>query len=587
MCCLLQKPSLVVEPSFWEKVFQLKLQSWKLSETSHSFNCSADFSDGSAQAVCKIDGAAFEEKSASTVPGLSVLGKIRVLNTMAAFKTIDKQACLEEDAAVAGCAAADAGAAAEQQSRLHMVLSLLCFADLKTQQVTFWSAFAAPPLSCRAQIIEGPAASPITRLPGVCVASPNGLLVPWHVRNELHAIQAAHEAMTTPIVQFENGQCVEFALVQRSTPEAALVGWLPDRKGRLLPRRAKVGAGAHGPALAKQASDLNLSLMKWQAAPGVRLDALAASKVLLLGAGTLGCNVARGLVGWGVSDITFLDYGTVSMSNPTRQPLFTFEDAVARVPKAQAAAAALTAVQPAARVTGHTFSIPMPGHHSTQAKDDVVQQVDKLKAHIAAADVVFLLTDSRESRWLPSLLCCSMGVPLLNVALGFDTCLVMRHGVGGDADQPPSCGCYFCADIVAPTDSSGNRTLDQQCTVTRPALAAWASAMAVELMVNTLHHSEGFAASGNAASGSMGDVPHTLRCDVSTFAVQQLETHTFEHCSACSPAIRQAMRDGGSSLLADMLMDTVSISQLCGLDAYYAQAEAAAAEWQDEDLDWE
>jgi len=81
----------------------------------------------------------------------------------------------------------------------------------------------------------------------------------------------------------------------------------------------------------------------------------------------------------------------------------------------------------------------------------------------------------------------------------------MRHGVkdllhttsksteasSSKVPEVKQLGCYFCNDIVAPTDSLKDRTLDQQCTVTRPGLAAIASAYAVELMVSVLHHEKG------------------------------------------------------------------------------------------------
>ena len=71
--------------------------------------------------------------------------------------------------------------------------------------------------------------------------------------------------------------------------------------------------------LAETSADLNLRLMRWRELPSLDTERLAGTKCLLLGAGTLGCNVARGLLGWGVRHVTFVDNGRVSYSNPTRQ----------------------------------------------------------------------------------------------------------------------------------------------------------------------------------------------------------------------------------------------------------------------------
>lgn len=99
--------------------------------------------------------------------------------------------------------------------------------------------------------------------------------------------------------------------------------------------------------LAEAAVDLNLKLMRWRLLPELNLEKVSETRCLLLGSGTLGCNVARNLLGWGVRTITLVDYGTVSYSNPVRQSLFTFKDSLdGGQPKAQTAAAALKLIFP-------------------------------------------------------------------------------------------------------------------------------------------------------------------------------------------------------------------------------------------------
>jgi ubiquitin-like modifier-activating enzyme ATG7 len=122
----------------------------------------------------------------------------------------------------------------------------------------------------------------------------------------------------------------------------------------------------------------------------------------------------------------------------------------------------------------------MPGHLVDEGTKD---NIEKLQSLIEDNDVIYLLTDSRESRWLPTLLGRSMNKIVITIALGFDTFLVMRHG-----DERSNLGCYYCNDVVAPINSLNNRTLDQQCTVSRPGLSFLASSLGVELVTALLQH---------------------------------------------------------------------------------------------------
>jgi len=262
--------------------------------------------------------------------------------------------------------------------------------------------------------------------------------------------------------------------------------------------------------------------------------------------------------------------------HPARQCLYTFDDCVNRQYKAIAVASRLKQIYPDVQSNGYVMSIPMPGHslhningllkydlmnrssnssssrssssssrsssssidrsdESNQDINDFYHLEDLIKSH----DVCFTLTDSREARWLPTMLCTKYNKVLINSALGFDSYLVMYHDncrydegdyghgrseerINDDHDhqqqqqqlssqqqqqlsgqqqqqqlsgqqhhynhaiKKPELGCYFCNDVVAAQNSTRDRSIDQQCTVTRPGLSFIAAGLAVEIMVAVL-----------------------------------------------------------------------------------------------------
>ncbi|KJA17472.1 hypothetical protein HYPSUDRAFT_46420 [Hypholoma sublateritium FD-334 SS-4] len=398
----------------------------------------------------------------------------------------------------------------------------------------------------------------------------------------------------------------EPTIVDSSSPRPSAVGWEKNPQGKLGPRVADLAPMMDPTRLAAQAVDLNLKLMRWRILPALDLDRISSTRCLLLGAGTLGCYVARALMGWGVRTITFVDSGKVSFSNPVRQPLFEFADCLdGGKPKAECAAASLKKIFPGINATGHTLSIPMPGHpippnasSISQAKADV----EKLESLIEEHDAVFLLMDSRESRWLPTVIGAAKGKIVLNAALGFDSYLVMRHGArvsslstGANGKPHQKLGCYYCNDIVAPADSLTDRTLDQMCTVTRPGIAPIAAATAVELLASLLQHPDRNHAPApppntNASveaneeeglSSVLGLVPHQLRGFLGQFKTMPLVGAAYDRCTGCSEIVLQAYEKDGFPMLLQAFNDIKYLETLTGLDKLFEEGESAI-----NDIDW-
>lgn len=132
--------------------------------------------------------------------------------------------------------------------------------------------------------------------------------------------------------------------------------------------------------------------------------------------------------GWGFKNITFLDSGKIHFSNPVRQTLYIHADAVdGNKRKALTAAERIKQINPNVVrsskhfkfscipsnqnfliyqvSTGHVVQVPMPGHPvGDSMRNEVLQNLDVIENAVKNCDVIFLLTDSRESRWLPTLL---------------------------------------------------------------------------------------------------------------------------------------------------------------------------------------
>uniref|UniRef100_A0A673KTQ2 Ubiquitin-like modifier-activating enzyme ATG7 n=1 Tax=Sinocyclocheilus rhinocerous TaxID=307959 RepID=A0A673KTQ2_9TELE len=489
---------------------------------------------------------AFDVDGATPARCCPASGTLYNTNTLEAFKTIDKKALLDK-AASEIWSVIQSGAALEDSSILNKFI-LLTFADLKKYHFYYWFCFPAlcflegvqleqEPVSLECSFSAKQISSLQTAYDNLCASSgttavPHFLLkytdesvevaplkdlnsffpdlkkitvgvydpctLPqhpgWPLRNflVLLAKKWGSQLDVLEVLCFrdrtlQGSRSIRHSIIFRvKLPDLTAsavcpksVGWEKNAKGAMGPRSVNLSECMDPKRLAESSVDLNLKLMRWR----------------------LVCFLY----------VIFCEY----------------------------------IIQNA---EGYNMSIPMPGHPvnfseltMAQARQDV-EQLEKL---ISEHDVVFLLMDTRESRWLPTVIAASQRKLIVNAALGFDTFVVMRHGLKKpkesqseesspmSASSNSSCsstpattitpgaslfsnipghrlGCYFCNDVVAPGDSTRDRTLDQQCTVSRPGLAMIAGALAVELMVSVLQHLEGGYAVASSSDDRMNEPPTSL-----------------------------------------------------------------------------
>jgi ubiquitin-like modifier-activating enzyme ATG7 len=151
----------------------------------------------------------------------------------------------------------------------------------------------------------------------------------WPLRNLLAYLRALYPTTTnelrilcwrdTEVPSAPTGWKSRVGTLHCETPAAAsatarpsAVGWEKTPQGKLAPRVADLAPMMDPVRLANQAVDLNLKLMRWRILPALDLEKISTTRCLLLGAGTLGCYVARTLM---ASIPFFLAFGGATKRN--------------------------------------------------------------------------------------------------------------------------------------------------------------------------------------------------------------------------------------------------------------------------------
>ena len=133
-------------------------------------------------------------------------------------------------------------------------------------------------------------------------------------------------------------------------------------------------------------------------------------------------------------------------------------------------------------------------------------------------------------------------------------------------------------------ESLTDRSLDQQCTVTRPGIAAIASALLVEILVSLIQHPQGSSAPApNNSSEDRGDhplgiVPHQIRGFLSSFENVVVKGISYDCCSACSSKVTDAFKKDGWEFVKRALNEKDYVEELSGLAEVQRATEKAMAE---------
>jgi len=275
----------VVSATFWTTLAKKKLDDYRLK--SDLISLWGWYEIGNADLkqspLLHLDERSFEEEPVED-GSMWMRGQMILLNTLDSFKQYDRKK-LETGFL-------QSIKSKEQALEAFPGFVLVCYADLKKHIFFYHFCFPIihqPELSFEIVQNDGP---------GITVFDPCSKeeAFGWPIRRllSIHAFFGV-SGLNLSIQRSDTTKHIGVK-INSSFKDSYILGWEKNETGKVGPRVLDLSSLIDPEKLAEDAAELNLKLIKWRMLPELDLKVISSCRVLLVGAGTLGCNVARGLL---------------------------------------------------------------------------------------------------------------------------------------------------------------------------------------------------------------------------------------------------------------------------------------------------
>lgn len=255
----------VISVGFWTALAKVKLESVKLSRVPYPVHGCwyAAVQDGAVPPRFFLDERSFDAHG----DGHWEEGRVLFVESEGEFRALDLKTCLGPFGG-------------------QFVFVMIVLADLKRHNFKYYMAY---PIDNARQVMCDrwePVGASQEAVEDACARPIPDMILGWPIRRLLSRTLAAQISVSRGPKSYK--------LSLRYSPTSQFVeGWEKDGHGKVHFKVIDLAPLMDPKKLAREASDLNLKLIKWQLVPDLDLDEIQSLKVLICGAGTLGCNVLR------------------------------------------------------------------------------------------------------------------------------------------------------------------------------------------------------------------------------------------------------------------------------------------------------